>query len=183
MAHINLPDGIPGIRGPLTAYPHTAKHLLALADSLLVQDTPTFNKIERELIAGYVSNLNQCIFCSESHGAVADAHAKNIGFSRSVWNNPNLEILSEKVKAMLIVAKKVQSDARTVLGSDIEKIKSLGATERDIHDLILIASAFCMFNRYVDGLGTSSPPRNDEAYLGMGELIAAKGYNRDKETI
>ncbi len=181
MAHLNLPAGLPGIIGPMTAYPHTAKHLNGLAESLLVEDTPTFTKAERELVAAYVSNLNQCIFCSESHGAVADVHAKVSGLSRAVWNNPGHEAIDEKMRAMLIVAKKVQSDARTVLKTDIDIVVDLGATERDAHDLILIAAAFCMFNRYVDGLGTFAPPRNDEAYLGMGQMLATKGYNRALE--
>lgn len=181
MAHINLPEGLPGIIGPMTAYPHTAKHLNALAEALLVEDTPTFTKAERELVAGYVSNLNQCIFCSESHGAVADFHFDNQGYSREIWSNPNHHSLSDKIKAMLVVAKKVQTDARTVLKADVEIVLSYGATERDINDLVLIAAAFCMYNRYVDGLGTFAPQRKDAAYIGMGEMLGTKGYNRALE--
>ena len=177
MAHINLPEGLPGLIGPMIAYPHTAKHLNALAESLLVEETSTFSKAERELVASYVSNLNMCIFCSESHGAVADYHANHLGLSRVIWDNPNHESLNSKIKLMLKVASCVQKDARSVSKKDVEELLALGTTERDIHDLVLIAAAFCMYNRYVDGLGTFAPARNDSAYIEMGKFLGTKGYS------
>lgn len=181
MAHINLPSGLPGIIGPMTMYPHTAKHLNGLAEALLVEETSTFPKAERELVASYVSYLNNCVFCSESHGAVANVHSQKDNHARNVWNNPLSENISEKMKLMLVIAKKVKEDARTVLGADLEKLRELGATERDCHDLILIAASFCMFNRYVDGLGTFAPPREDGSYIEMGKMLATKGYARALE--
>ena len=70
MAHIPVPANIPGIVGPMMAYPETAKPMNALAEVLLCKESPTFSKADRELVASYVSFLNQCIFCSESHGSL-----------------------------------------------------------------------------------------------------------------
>lgn len=94
--HITLPEGYPGITGPMKAYPETAKHLNALAESLLVNETPTFSKAERETVANYVSFLNQCVFCSESHAAVADFHWKKPGLSKQVWESPEHAPISDR---------------------------------------------------------------------------------------
>lgn len=177
MAHINLPKDIPGIIGPMMAYPKTAKPLNALAQVLLVEESSTLSKIDREVIASYVSFLNQCIFCSETHGAVANAWAQKPGLAKSIWENPETTTsLNDKMKALLKIAASVQKDARTVSSEQVEKAKTLGATDEDIHDTVLIAAAFCMFNRYVDGLSTLTPPRGFPGYAAMGEQLTRTGY-------
>lgn len=177
MAHITLPQNLPGIIGPMTAYKETAKPLNALAELLLSKETPNFSKAERETVASYVSFLNECIFCSESHGAVADYHWKKPGTAKNVWENLNTAPISDRLRALLHIAQKVQKSARSVNSDDIAAATKLGASEQDIHDTVLIAAAFCMYNRYVDGLNTFAPPRGDKSYQGMGEMLATKGYN------
>lgn len=83
--------------------------------------------------------------------------------------------ISDKLKALLNIAGKVQSDARTVGEADVALARSFGASDRDIHDTVLIAAAFCMFNRYVDGLGTLTPSDPAE-YRQMGERMGSLGY-------
>lgn len=175
-AHISLPPGVPGIIGPMMAYPETAAPLNALAELLLVSETPTFSKAERETVASYVSYLNRCVFCSESHAAVADYHWNQVGFSKNVWKDQAIAPISDRLKAQLEIARKVQEDARSVAKADIDKALKLGATERDIHDTVLIAAAFCMYNRYVDGLGTMRPPKDHKSYQEMGARLAQTGY-------
>jgi uncharacterized peroxidase-related enzyme len=182
MPHIKIPLDLPGIIGPMTAYPKTAKPMNALAEVLLAQETSTFSKQDRELVASYVSFLNQCIFCSETHGAAADAWAKQPGLARQVWESPNQAPISEKLKALLAIAAKVQKDARTVSSDQIAEAKRLGATDEDVHDTVLIAAAFCMFNRYVDGLATQAPPPGFSGYAEMGERLIRTGYERALET-
>jgi uncharacterized peroxidase-related enzyme len=178
VSHIKVPQGAHGITGPMMAYPETARFLNQLADHLLTRETPNFSKGDREMVAAYVSWLNQCVFCSECHGAVADYHLKSPGLARLVWNNVDKAPISQRLKALLVVAAKVQKDARSVGKSDVDAAVALGASEADVHDTVLIAAAFCMFNRYVDGLGTSAPPRESLAYAAMGERLAKNGYAR-----
>lgn len=175
-AHIDVPAGFPGITGPMRAYPETAKPLNELAEVLLVQETPSLSKADREIIASYVSYLNNCVFCSESHGAVADVHSKANGLARKVWESPDLAPISDRLRALLKIAEKVQKAALTVSKQDVEHARRLGATDRDIHDTVLIAAAFCMYNRYVDGLATFAPPRGDAGYQQMGQMLATVGY-------
>lgn len=178
MAHVKLTSDLPGILGPLATYPKTAAPLCQLAQVLLTEDTPTFTKAEREVLASYVSYLNQCVFCSNSHGAAADEHFGERGISFRVWEDPGTAPISVRLRSLLKIAAKVQKDARTVTPKDVEFATELGATDRDIHDTVLIAAAFCMFNRYVDGLATSAPPSKDPAYIPMGEMLAREGYIR-----
>lgn len=178
MAHIRLPIDL-GILGPLSFSPETAKPLMDLAHTLLTKETPGLSRAERELIASYVSYLNGCVYCFESHGAAADAHRQTPGWARSVWSDGSLQRLGPKMRALLTIAGKIQGAPREVQDLDIRAAKLQGVDDHDIHDTVLIAAAFCMYNRYVDGLATKQPPARDPIYLERGEIIARQGYRRD----
>jgi uncharacterized peroxidase-related enzyme len=179
MAHIGLKASAPGIVGLLKSFPETAKPLSVLAETLLTRGTPAFPVAERESVAHYVSYLNGCVFCSESHAAVADAHGAPEGSSRKIWQDLEAAPISERLRAYLRIAGKVQRVGSRVEPSEIARALELGATEHDVHDVVLIAAAFCMYNRYVDGLATFAPPRGDPAYRMMGQMIAKNGYLAD----
>ena len=180
MPHIDLPDGVPGIRGPLNKYPETAKPLLELAQTLLRGDS-TLTAGERELIATYVSNRNECRFCAGSHGAAAKHLLdRDYALIEQVWQNPDDAPISEKLKSLLHIAGNVQQGGREVTDADVARARDEGATDKEIHDTVLIASAFCMYNRYVDGLDT--PAASDLSdYDEMGAVMAEEGYTRVRE--
>ena len=175
MAHIQLPEGMPGIRGPLAYRPETAKPLLELAEVLLRGDN-SLSRGERELIAAYVSHLNHCLFCHTSHASLAALQLED-GWDviDAVIENPETAPITDKMKALLAVAAKVQSGGLAVQSDDIEAAKALGATDAEVHDTVLIAAAFCMYNRYVDGLATWAPP-NREDYTNSARMIIERGY-------
>ena len=177
MAHISLPEGIPGIRGPLNAHPETAKPLLELAQTLLRGDS-TLSEGERELIATYVSSQNECVFCSSSHGAAAK-HLLNNDFEliEQVWSDYEHAPISDKLKSLLNIAGKVQQGGQNVAEEDVTRARNEGATDKEIHDTVLIAAAFCMYNRYVDGLNTWAPQDLTD-YDEMGAVMAEEGYTR-----
>jgi hypothetical protein len=83
--------------------------------------------------------------------------------------------VSPKLKALLAIAGKVRQDGKLVTAADVEAARCQGATDLEIHDTVLIAAAFSMFNRYVDGLGTWQP-RDPEMYKQMGRHLAEEGY-------
>jgi uncharacterized peroxidase-related enzyme len=175
MPHIQLPEGLPGIRGAMAFRPETAKPLNDLVEVLLVGPN-TLTPGERELIATYVSYLNDCHFCQSIHGAIAAAHLNgDEELVRRVKADFQHAAISDKMKALLVIAAKVQRGGKNVTAGDVEHARSLGATDREIHDTVLIAAAFCMYNRYVDGLATVQP--NDEAmYRERGKMVAREGY-------
>ena len=175
MAHINLPEGLPGIRGPMAFRPETAKPLNELAEALLRSEN-SLTRGERELIATYVSSLNDCFFCQNAHGGIAQHYLQwDIGQIDEVKRNYQTSSISEKMKALLSIAESVQKGGKQVSEGQVSKARSLGATDLEIHDTVLIAAAFCMFNRYVDGLATWAP-QDREFYVKKGKQRAEEGY-------
>lgn len=175
MAYITLPEGLPGIRGPMAFRPETAKPLNELAEVLLRADS-SLSRGERELIGAYVSYLNDCFFCQNVHGALAQHYlACDMNFIDSVKSDYTTMPLSDKLKSLLSIAASVQKGGKHVTPEQIEKARSFGATDREIHDTVLIAAAFCMFNRYVDGLNTWAP-QDRNVYIERAPRRAEEGY-------
>lgn len=175
MPHISLPEGLPGILGPMAFRPETAKSMNELADVLL-RGPSTLTAGERELIATYVSSQNDCFFCQTIHGAVAAHHLKgNEKLVIDVKQNPSGADVSDKLKALIAIAGKVQRGGKNVAIEDVERARKYGATDLEIHDTVLIAAAFCMYNRYVDGLATWAPT-DQQVYRESGARLAEEGY-------
>jgi uncharacterized peroxidase-related enzyme len=175
MPHIQLPEGLPGILGPMAFSPETSKPLNELAEVLL-RAPNTLTPGERETIATYVSSENDCFFCQTIHGAVAAHHlGNNEGLVKSIKKDFEAAPVSDKLKALLAIAGKVQKGGKNVTGHDIARARKHGATDKEIHDTVLIAAAFCMYNRYVDGLATWAPD-DPEIYRRNGKRLAEQGY-------
>ena len=175
MAHISLPAGVPGIRSLAMYRPESGQHLYALAQVLLRGDSP-LKEAERELIAAYVSSRNECVFCMSSHAATARYLFKDKNqIVDLVLNDYQSADISDKLKSLLKIAGKVQQSGKAVSNQDVAEARRVGATDRDIHDTVLIAATFCMFNRYVDGLA-SLTPMDAAAYEEMGKRLGEKGY-------
>ena len=174
MPHIALPN-LPGIRGPMAFRPETSKPLNELVEVLL-RHPSTLSQGDRELIATYVSSENNCHYCQSIHGAIAAAHLEgDEAVVEEVKRNFDRAAISPKLKALLRIAGKVQQDGKKVTAVDVDAARAEGATDLEIHDTVLIAAAFCMFNRYVDGLGTVQP-RDPELYRERGKRVARDGY-------
>jgi len=179
MPHIALPEGLPGISGGFAFRPETAKPMRELAHVLL-HEPNSLTPGERELIATYVSSQNDCYFCQTSHGAAAACHLGGDDVVRQVKTDFQSAPVSAKLKALLTIAGKVQRDGKLVTTEDVEKARSEGASDVEIHDTVLIAAAFCMYNRYVDGLGTWQP-RDAGMYAQMGHHLAEHGYLKSSQ--
>jgi uncharacterized peroxidase-related enzyme len=175
MPHIKLPEELQGIRSAMAFRPATAKPLNELAEILL----HAFNSLpqgDRELIATYVSYLNDCYFCQTVHGSIAAACLNDDHeLVKRVKADFRAEQISEKMKSLLVIAAKVQKGGKQVTATDVEAARAQAATDTEIHDTVLIAAAFCMYNRYVDGLDTWQP-RDEELYRDRGKKTAREGY-------
>jgi len=175
MAHIELNNDLPGIRGLMAYRPETEAPLNALAEVLLRGDN-TLSRGERELIGTYVSYLNDCFFCQNVHGALAGHYLGcDIDQIDGIKQNFNTADLSDKMKALLSIAGSVQKGGKQVTEGQIQKARDNGATDTEIHDTVLIAAAFCMFNRYVDGLATWAP-EDRQFYVNRAPQRALDGY-------
>lgn len=175
MAHIELNNDLPGIRGLMAYRPETEAPLNFLAETLLRGDN-TLSRGQRELIGTYVSYLNDCFFCQNVHGAMAGHYLGcNIDQIDSIKKDFKAAELDSKMKALLAIAASVQKGGKNVTTEQIEEARHSGATDVEIHDTVLIAAAFCMFNRYVDGLATWAPT-DRQIYINRAPQRAIDGY-------
>ena len=176
MPHIALPENLPGIRAAMAFRPETAKPLNELVEVLLHNPNNTLSPGERELIATYVSYLNECHYCQTIHGAIAAANLDDdYELVKRVKADFQHAEISAKLKSLLVIAAKVQKSGKSVLPDDVAAARDQGATDTEIHDTVLIAAAFCMYNRYVDGLATNQP-LDEVPYLERGKQVARDGY-------
>ena len=175
MAHIDFKNDLPGIRSAMAFSPKTAAPMSELAE-ILLRTSEGLTRAERELIGTYVSYLNDCFYCHQSHGEIAciylDGNRELVEWVKKDFKEA---AISEKLKSLLAIAAKVQQGGKFVTEQDIEYAKRHGATDLDIHDTVLIAAAFCMFNRYVDGLNTTTPT-DLSSYPLRARQIAENGY-------
>jgi uncharacterized peroxidase-related enzyme len=182
MAYIDVPEGVPGIRSLVLFRPETGKPLYELAQVLLRGGDGPLTEAERELIAAYVSSRNQCNFCMNSHAAAARClYGEDASIVDAVLTDITAAELSSKMKALLFIAGQVQLSGRAVTPAAITAAREQGASDREIHDTVLIAAAFSMFNRYVDGLA-SWTPEDPAVYEEMGRRMA-KGYVLPKQNL
>jgi uncharacterized peroxidase-related enzyme len=176
MAHIELHNDLPGIRGLMAFRPETEAPLNALAEMLLRNDDNTLSRGERELIGAYVSYLNGCFFCQNVHGAMAGHYLGcNVEQIDQIKQDFKTADLNDKIKALLSIAGSVQKGGKNVTEQQIQEARTAGATDVEIHDTVLIAAAFCMFNRYVDGLATGAP-EDRQFYINRAPQRAVEGY-------
>jgi len=178
MAHIALgvnENDFPGISGPLIYRPETAQPLSDLAEVLL-RGPSSLSRGERELIAAYVSGRNECTFCCGSHSAIAAVQlGEDVEFVEQVRGDVEQAPVSPKLRTLLRIAGAVQVSGRDVTPELINAARKAGASDLELHDTVLIAAAFCMYNRYVDGLGTVAPSDPD-LYAHAAKRITETGY-------
>ena len=177
-----LPDA-PGIVAALQLTPGLGVHLRGLADELLVNDFPgaSISRGEREMLATAVSAANDCFYCMDSHGAFAAAVLERSGSSEMVplidqIKTGSSEGLGDKMNALLEIARTVRRESLDLTETEVAKAKAAGATDADVQLAVLIASAFSMYNRLVDGFRARTPP-TPEAYLTRAAQIAEHGYS------
>lgn len=176
MPYIPLEDHLPGITGLLEYRKDTAAPIRALTQFLL-RGPSTLTEGERELIATIVSYRNDCKFCTAAHTAAANVLLEEEDTTAEMKKDIGTAPLSDKMKALLIIASQVQVSGKNVTTDAIQKAKEAGATDIEIHDTVLIAALFCLYNRYVDGLATVTPT-DPNFYKGLGQRLKDNGYNR-----
>lgn len=174
MPHIPLDENLPGITGLLNYRQDTALPIRQLTQ-ILLRGESTLTEGERELIATVTSQGNQCEFCTAAHTAAADVLLGESETAEMVKNDPENAPVSPKMKHLLQIARRVQADARTVSADLVDKARSEGATDLEIHDTVLIASLFCLYNKYVDGLA-SVTPTDPAFYQRLGNILKTSGY-------
>jgi len=177
-----IPD-VPGISAALQLTPGLGLHLRGLADELLVNDFPgtTLSRAQREMLATATSAANDCFFCMDSHGAFATALLERSGATDEV---PLIEVIKsgssdgfdDKMQGLLHIARVVRREPRDLTPADIAAAQDAGATDADVQLAVLIAAAFSMYNRMVEGFRARTAP-STEVYRERAGSIAEHGYS------
>jgi len=176
MPYIPLEEHLPGITGLLEYRKDSAAPIRELTQ-ILLRGPSTLTEWERELIATIVSHRNQCTFCVTAHTAAANVLLGEENTTARIKEDISTAPVSDKMKSLLVIASQVQAGGKQVTTESIKKAKEAGATDIEIHDTVLIAALFSLYNRYVDGLSTVTP--TDPAfYKELGERLKNHGYNR-----
>ena len=182
-----LPD-VPGILTAIRLTPGLGVHLRGLADELLVHDFPgaTIQRHEREMLATAVSAGNDCFYCMDSHGAFASALIERNGQIEhlalvDVIKHGSSEGFDDKMQALLHISRTVRRQPLDLTADDVATALAAGATDADIQLAVLIAAAFSMYNRMVDGFRAMTPP-SAEAYRARAGEIAEHGYSDQRVT-
>jgi uncharacterized peroxidase-related enzyme len=177
-----LPD-VPGILVAMRLKPELGFHLRGLADQVLVEDYPgaTISRAEREMLATATSAANDCFYCMDSHGAFATALLERSDEHDripiiDVIKQGSSEGLSPKMQALLHITRTVRREPRQLSTADVADAIDAGATDADVQLAVLIASAFSMYNRLVEGFRAKTPP-SAEAYMPRAHEIAEHGYS------
>ena len=177
-----LPE-VPGILAAMALTPGLGVHMRGLADEVLVHDYPgaTLVRAEREMLATAVSAANDCFFCMDSHAAFATALLQRTGGTERIAVLDGIKQgasdgLEPKMQALLHIARVVGRNSLELTGDDVAAARSAGATDGDVQLAVLIASAFSMYNRMVDGLRAMTAPSPD-AYAANAAMIAEHGYS------
>jgi uncharacterized peroxidase-related enzyme len=181
MAYIQLNNPLPGITGLLEHRPDTGAPIRALTQ-LLLRGENSLTELERELIATLVSFKNQCRFCTLAHAATVRALGGDDELLDKVYHDLSMAPVSDKMKALLHIAGKVQKLGKEVNMEDVQAAKQHGASDREIHDTVLIAALFCLYNRYVDGLGTYTP-EDPSYYEKLAKRLTTVGYLGSKQDV
>lgn len=176
MPYITLESHLPGITGLLEYRKDSAQPIRELTQFLL-RGPSSLSEGERELIASVVSSGNECRFCTSAHTAAANMLLGETETSARVLSDIVTAPVSDKMKALLVVAVKVRESGKLVTDEVIDAAKTAGATEIEIHDTVLIAALFCLYNRYVDGLNTFTPA-DPGYYANLADRIVHHGYTR-----
>jgi len=176
MPYILLEEHLPGITGLLEYRKDTGAPIRELTQ-ILLRGPSTLTEGERELIAMVVSSRNECKFCTAAHTAIADILLGESQTAAKVKKDITTAPVSKKMKALLTIATQVQESGKNVTPEAIQNAKDNDATDIEIHDTVLIAALFSLYNRYVDGLSTITPD-DPVFYDGLGARLRAHGYNR-----
>jgi uncharacterized peroxidase-related enzyme len=176
MPYISVEAHLPGITGLLEYRKDSAEPIRDLTQFLL-RGPSTLTEGERELIATVVSHNNQCKFCTTAHTAAADLLLGECETTEKIKQDIESASLSEKMKALLTIARQVQQSGKNVTEQSVARAKNAGATDIEIHDTVLIAALFCLYNRYVDGLSTVTPT-DPNYYKGLADRLVNHGYTR-----
>ena len=150
--------------------PAEFRAFMAYHDALLVKETGSLSKGEREMIIVATSGANNCLYCVVAHGAILRVYEKKPLVADQVAVNHRKADITPRQKAMLDFALKVTRASHEIGEADFDALRAHGFDDEDIWDIAGISAFFGLSNRMAN-LMSLRP--NDEFYL-MGRVPRTK---------
>ncbi|NKB52911.1 MAG: peroxidase [Rhizobiaceae bacterium] len=135
-------------------FPHGLAPLLEYANAVL-RDDSELTIGERELIAAYVSGLNACSFCHDSHKIYAEAFGIEANVVEALLENIETAPVSERLKPIFRYVNKLNSLPPKLAAADAEAVMEAGWSEQTLFTAIQVSGLFNLFNRIVEGTGVN----------------------------
>ncbi len=161
---------VPNVFLALAHRPAEWRAFMAYHDALLVKETGSLSKGEREMIIVATSAANHCLYCVVAHGAILRVYEKKPLVADQIAVNPLKADITPRQRAMLAYAMKVCNASHTVEETDFEALRTHGFDDEDIWDIGAITAFFGLSNRMANVSGMRP---NDEFYL-MGRTPKSK---------
>lgn len=154
------------------AYPAAAVPVIDACQALLRGPSP-FSEAQREMIAAYVSGLNGCGHCTNTHTGATETLGTPKGMIADLLGGLDDAEIDDKMKVMLGYVYKLNHTPREITKADADAVFEAGWSEQALHDAVAICALFNYFNRYVTGLGLETPPEKAAA---RGKMLVEVGY-------
>ena len=161
-----------GLLQVFQAFPEATRPLLSYHEVLMRGESP-LSAAERELIAAYVSSLNNCNYCRAVHSQTAVALGMSGEVLANVISNPQNTDIDPHMRPGLDFIRKLTLSPCEIAAEDVDAIFAAGWDERAVHDATAICGLFNLMNRLVNGLGIEAP----ESYTKLAaQRLAQGGY-------
>jgi uncharacterized peroxidase-related enzyme len=161
---------VPNVFLALAHRPAEWRAFMAYHDALLLKETGSLTKGEREMIIVATSAHNQCLYCVVAHGAILRVYEKKPLIADQVAVNHRKADISPRQRAMLDFAMKVCTESHAIDEADIAALRPHGFDDEDAWDIAAITAFFGLSNRMANLTGMRP---NDEFYL-MGRVPREK---------
>ena len=162
---------VPNVFLALAHRPAEWRAFMAYHDALLLKDTGSLSKGDREMIIVATSAANHCLYCVVAHGAILRIYEKKPLVADQVAINHRKADITPRQRAMLDFAMKVCTDSHTIEEADFAALREHGFDEEDAWDIAAITAFFGLSNRMANVSGMRP---NDEFFL-MGRVPRSKG--------
>ena len=172
MTHFSYSRDFKGVAEVFLRSPDVYRPLLEFIETVMVGDSE-LSKVEREIIAAHVSNMNGCDFCLQAHRATLTAMGASNDTVRTLDQGMHIEGVSNSLKHLLMFAEKLTRTPATIRQSDIESLIKAGIAEQTIEDTINVIALFNYVNRLVDAFGVEGNP---DYFKMVGSSLAKSGY-------
>ena len=152
MSHFPSIDDDAGLAEVFRRFPRGIDSLLAFHDEVLRMESE-LTIAQRELIAAYVSALNDCGFCFQAHRVYSALYGIDVELFDELVEDIDSSGLDEELKPLFHYVRKLTLSPAKIVSKDVERVLASGISEEALHDAVLVVGLFNLMNRILFGHG------------------------------